>query len=118
MGWHEPKFLWPRTPPSIPHNNLILPDCPNEFKANHNLEPCSSPFVAVPPSPSTTLDQDEAGVADVRRKEMKIEFYHFLATKRASALNRLSAPHPITSEKSHRTRGWRKVIPRAEEQGR
>ena len=106
-GGMSPIFLWPRTPPSIPHNDLILPDRPDKFKANHNLEPSSSPFTAVPPSPPTTLDQDEAGVADVRRKEMKIDFYHFLAAERASALNRFSASKVMQSEKSQRARGWR-----------
>ncbi|KAF3049440.1 hypothetical protein E8E11_006991 [Didymella keratinophila] len=107
----SPTFLWSRTPPAIPQNDLTLPECHGEVEADHALERRSSPFTAPCPSPPTNLDQDEAEVADIRRKEMKIEFYHFLAAKRASALNRLSTPPPMKSERTKRARRWGNLLP-------
>jgi hypothetical protein len=102
----SPTFLWPRTPPAIPHNDLAVPERYEGINSNHTLERCRSPSTAPSLSPPNRLDQHEdAETEDVRRKEMRIEFYHFLAAKRASALDRLSAPPWTKSEKSPRARG-------------
>jgi hypothetical protein len=107
-GGKSPTFLWPRTPPAIPHNDPAVPERHEGINADHTLERCRSPSTAPSPSPPNSLDQHEdAETEDVCRKEMRIEFYHFLAAKRASALNRLSAPPWMKREKSQRAKGWK-----------
>lgn len=103
----SPTFLSPRTPPAISRANTRV-------EAVQTLERRRSSASLSTASPPPTVEAEEVDTteAETQRKEMKIEFYHFLAAKRAAAMNRLSTSPSVKSEKSRRAKVWKKLLPR------
>jgi hypothetical protein len=107
----SPTFLWPRTPPVVPQRSTFL-EHDNEAEEVQALQP-RCPSASQPGlRPPTIVEQVECFRAeDVHRREMRIEFYHFLAAKRAAVLNRLSISPSDQSEEVRRVRGWKRLFP-------
>ena len=119
----SPTFLWPRTPPSLPRSlpriNTSEALARSEVEESEALElRCSFALSHVMVS-SGGVEQK----GDAERKNMKIDFYHILAAKRAAALNRVSAftssvlCSPPATSVSRFTKHWKKMLARTKVNG-
>lgn len=100
----SPTFLQPRTPPIAPQARKSIDGACGESGEWEGLARRGS-FAKGP-----TYVGGEA--TNTERKELKVEFYHFLAAKRAAAINRFSASSSIAGSSSWVRRSWSKLRPR------
>ena len=102
-GRSSPTFLWPRIPPVVPCIDNSEPTSGSAAEEVEGLERRNS--FSGPP-----MKTNEVDAVDAERKKMKTEFYHFLATKRAAAMNRLPASPSLASSRSRFAKPWKKLL--------